>query len=119
MDSRSARNSRSIEDLGFYDPMTPHEAAAIRFDLERVIYWLEKGAQPNETVQGLLKKIGVEPKPGKPVLSEDAQATLEAQKAAKQAAKAAALQSHDKQAEAEAAADAEHAREMAEEQTQA
>lgn len=53
-DSRSPRDGRNIEEIGTYDPMaTP---AAINIDMERAKYWLANGAQPTDTVRGLLKK---------------------------------------------------------------
>jgi small subunit ribosomal protein S16 len=52
-DKRSPRDGRFIEQLGVYDPLrTPPE---IRFDLERVDYWLKVGAQPSDTVGDLIK----------------------------------------------------------------
>ena len=52
-DSRSPRDDRNIEELGTYDPMT--KPAAIKIDLERARYWIANGAQPTDTVRGLLK----------------------------------------------------------------
>ncbi|MCX7605743.1 MAG: 30S ribosomal protein S16 [Bacteroidia bacterium] len=56
-DSRSPRDGRFIEKLGFYNPNT--HPAEIRFDHERVLYWLKKGAQPTETVRSLLSREGI------------------------------------------------------------
>ena len=53
-DSRSPRDGRCIEELGYYDPLT--EPATIKVDAERAMYWLGCGAQPTETVRALLKK---------------------------------------------------------------
>lgn len=53
-DSRSPRDGRFIEELGTYDPMA--EAEKLKVDMERVKYWVSNGAQPTETVRGLLKK---------------------------------------------------------------
>ena len=53
-DSRSPRDGRFLEQLGYYDPMkTPKE---IKLDLERVKYWISQGAQPSDTVKSLIKK---------------------------------------------------------------
>lgn len=53
-DSRSPRDGRFLEQLGYYDPMkTPKE---IKIDLERVKYWISLGAQPSDTVRSLIKK---------------------------------------------------------------
>lgn len=53
-DSRAPRDGRCIEELGFYDPQA--ESEQIKVDLERVKYWIDNGAQPTDTVRGLLKK---------------------------------------------------------------
>ncbi len=54
-DSRSPRDGRFIEELGIYDPMA--EGSKLNLDVERVKYWISQGAQPTDTVRGLLKKI--------------------------------------------------------------
>ncbi|MBR0208790.1 MAG: 30S ribosomal protein S16 [Oscillospiraceae bacterium] len=54
-DSRSPRDGRFIEELGIYDPMA--EGDKLKLDVERVKYWVSQGAQPTDTVRGLLKKI--------------------------------------------------------------
>ena len=54
-DSRSPRDGRFIEELGVYDPMADGEK--IKVDMERAKYWISKGAQPTDTVRGLLKTI--------------------------------------------------------------
>lgn len=53
----SPRDGRFIEILGHYDPLT--EPATVKVNAERVQYWLSVGAQPSETVAGLLKRAGV------------------------------------------------------------
>ncbi len=53
-DSRSPRDGRFIEEIGTYDPLS--EANPLRVDLERAKYWIANGAQPTDTVRGLLKK---------------------------------------------------------------
>ena len=54
-DSRSPRDGRFIEELGVYDPMADGEK--IKVDMARAKYWIANGAQPTDTVRGLLKKI--------------------------------------------------------------
>lgn len=72
VDSRSPRDGRVIEQLGHYDPIEPDKEKQIVLNVERATYWMDKGAQPSETVSSLLKRKGVEhkmlnlPKPGKP-----------------------------------------------------
>jgi small subunit ribosomal protein S16 len=53
-DSRSPRDGRFIERLGYYDPMT--EPPNLKVNLERVDYWLGEGASPSETVGSLISK---------------------------------------------------------------
>ena len=53
--SRSPRDGRFIEEIGVYDPMADGEK--IKVDMERAKYWISNGAQPTDTVRGLLKKI--------------------------------------------------------------
>lgn len=66
MDTRSARDSRVIEELGFYDPIEKESEKALRVNTDRVKYWLSVGAQPSDTVRSLLKRVGVNPTPGLP-----------------------------------------------------
>lgn len=56
-DSRSPRDGRFVEQLGYYDPLT--DPADIKVDTEKVIEWLGKGAQPSETVKSLFSRIGI------------------------------------------------------------
>lgn len=58
MDARTPRDGREIEVVGTYDPMVRDEDARVKFNLERVSYWLSVGAQPTEKVAILLKKYG-------------------------------------------------------------
>ena len=55
-DSRSPRDGRFIEELDTYDPMA-EGAQKIKVDMERAKYWIANGAQPTDTVRGLLKKV--------------------------------------------------------------
>ena len=68
-DSRCPRDGRFIEEIGTYDPnqepsvvsIGVYDPAAesdkIKVDMERVKYWIANGAQPTDTVRGLLKKV--------------------------------------------------------------
>jgi small subunit ribosomal protein S16 len=52
-DSRTRRDGRFIEKVGFYNPCaTP---VLLQIDAERVKHWVERGAQPSESVRALLK----------------------------------------------------------------
>jgi len=57
-DQRSPRDGRFIEQLGWYDPLkNPHQ---VKLDLERIDYWLSKGAQPTDTAEKLIGKARTE-----------------------------------------------------------
>ena len=56
-DSRSPRNGRNIEEIGYYNPLT--NPAEIKIDAEKAKKWIGNGAQPTETVKALLKIEGV------------------------------------------------------------
>ncbi len=53
-DSHFPRDGRFIEEIGTYDPLTT--PPTVKIDLERAKYWIANGAQPTDTVRGLLKK---------------------------------------------------------------
>ena len=57
-DSRSPRDGKFIEILGRYNPQS--EPSLIELDEAKVKAWLQKGAQPSETVSRLLKIKGIE-----------------------------------------------------------
>ena len=54
-DARSPRDGRFIERVGFFNPVARGQEEAVRVDLERVEYWIGKGAQPTDRVAKLLK----------------------------------------------------------------
>ena len=56
-DSRSPRDGRFIEEIGYYNPLT--EPAEIKIDAEKAQQWIKNGAQPTDTVRALLKKSGI------------------------------------------------------------
>ncbi len=55
-DSRSARDGRFIERVGFFNPIATGGEERVRFDVERVEYWVGTGAQLSERVASLLKQ---------------------------------------------------------------
>lgn len=56
-DSRSPRNGRFIEEIGYYNPVsTPKQ---FKVDSDKVKSWISNGAKPTDTVMGLLKKYEV------------------------------------------------------------
>jgi small subunit ribosomal protein S16 len=54
-DQRNPRDGRFIERLGFYNPVARGQEEELRVDLERVQYWISKGAKATDTVAKLLK----------------------------------------------------------------
>ena len=56
-DSRMPRDGRFIEEVGYYNPLTnPDE---FKHEEDKIFEWLEKGAQPSDTVRSLLSKAGL------------------------------------------------------------
>jgi len=55
-DSRSPRDGRFIEELGYYDPTT--EPTTIKIDAEKAKLWIAKGALPSDRVRTLLNRVG-------------------------------------------------------------
>ncbi|MDD6045493.1 MAG: 30S ribosomal protein S16 [Clostridia bacterium] len=55
-DSRAPRNGAFVEEIGYYNPTS--EPAELRVDNEKAAQWIKNGAQPTDTVRGLLKKTG-------------------------------------------------------------
>ncbi|WP_422485159.1 30S ribosomal protein S16 [Gudongella sp. DL1XJH-153] len=56
-DSRSPRDGRFIEELGYYNPLT--EPKTVKIDNEKAVKWLKNGAKPTETVERLFKNSGL------------------------------------------------------------
>lgn len=56
-DSRSPRDGRNIEEIGYYNPLT--EPKTIKIDEEKAAKWLSNGAQPTETVKKLFNIVGI------------------------------------------------------------
>jgi len=58
MDSRSPRDGKVIEELGYYDPMVRETDARAILQSERIDYWISQGALPTEKVKVLIDKYG-------------------------------------------------------------
>jgi small subunit ribosomal protein S16 len=56
IDSRSPRDGKVLEELGFYDPLSQDPATAVVVNKARVAHWMERGALPSPSVAGLLKR---------------------------------------------------------------
>lgn len=54
-DSRSRRDGRYIERVGFFNPVAQGQEEAVRLDIERIDHWLLQGAQPTDRVAKLIK----------------------------------------------------------------
>lgn len=55
-DSRAPRDGAFVEELGYYNPVA--DPIELKVDTEKAAEWIRKGAQPTDTVRGLLKKSG-------------------------------------------------------------
>ena len=59
-DSRSPRDGRFIERLGYFNPLLPREKEErLKFDLEKAQAWMKKGAQPSDRVMRFLDAAGI------------------------------------------------------------
>lgn len=56
-DSRSPRDGRVIEEIGYYNPIS--QPADIKVDADKARAWLSNGAQPSDTVKSILKNQGI------------------------------------------------------------
>ncbi len=56
-DSRSPRDGRFIEEIGYYNPVS--EPVEVKIDDEKAVKWLKTGAMPTDTVKDLFYKHGV------------------------------------------------------------
>ena len=109
IDSRRPRDGRSLEILGFYDPLT--EPATVKLDAERLDAWIAKGAKPSDSVGRLMRQAGMASAPPVPV-SAPTKATPKPPrkaKATKASAKAEAAAPVEAAEPAEVAAEAEPA----------
>ena len=58
MDTRSARDSKTIEELGYYQPIE-NEDQQVKLDEEKIKQWIQNGAQPTATVKRILNKNNI------------------------------------------------------------
>ena len=59
IDTRTPRDGKIIEKLGHYDPIEKDPAKQIVLNVDRIKYWLEKGAIPSDSISELLKRQGI------------------------------------------------------------
>ena len=55
-DSRMPRDGRFVERVGYYNPIASGQEVRLEVDVERIDYWISKGAQPSDRVLNLLKQ---------------------------------------------------------------
>jgi len=70
-EKRTKRDGSFVEVVGYYDPC--RNPAVVKIDHERVNYWLQRGAQPSDTVRSLLKR-NAEPPTAEPAAAPSAEA---------------------------------------------
>ena len=115
-DSRMPRDGRFIEKLGTYNPLLPKDSEErVKMNVERVQFWLDKGAQPTDRIARMLEAAGVRektersnPQKGTPGKKAQELAEKKAEKAAA-AAEAPAAEAPAEEAPAEEAAAEEQA----------
>lgn len=56
-DSRSPRDGRFVEEIGYYNPTT--EPVTVKIDEEKAVKWVKNGAQPTDTVKRLFNNAGI------------------------------------------------------------
>ena len=92
-DSRKPRDGRFIEKVGFFNPLLPKDKKErLSLDLERIKYWLEKGARPSDRIARFLGEANVIPKPAQknnPIKAKPKKKAQERLAAAEEAKKAA------------------------------
>jgi small subunit ribosomal protein S16 len=95
-DSRSPRDGRFIERLGYFNPLLPKEKTErLKLDLDKVKNWMKKGAQPSDRVMRFLDAAGIAERekrnnPVKAIPRKERKAQAEEALKAKEAAGAAA-----------------------------
>lgn len=57
MDRQRSRDSKAIEEVGFYDTSVPDKSKRVSLNMDRIEYWLSVGAQPSEKVNALIQKV--------------------------------------------------------------
>ena len=116
-DSRMPRDGRFVERVGYYNPIASGQEVRLEVDVERIDYWISKGAQPSDRVLNLLKQNKETPEQ-----TEKRLADKEAKRVKKLARKVAAKEAEAAPAEeapAEDAAPAEEVQEAAPEEAPA
>ena len=103
-DSRMPRDGRFVERVGYYNPIASGQEVRLEVNVERIDYWISKGAQPSDRVLNLLKQNKETPEQ-----TEKRLAVKDAKRVKKLALKAAAKQEEEAPAEEAPAEEAEAA----------
>jgi small subunit ribosomal protein S16 len=109
--SRSPRDGRFIERLGFFNPLMPKDKTErLKFDLDKAQAWMKKGAQPSDRVMRFLDAAGIKKRekrnnPEKAIPRKERKAAREEALKIKEASDAAAKTAAIEKASAKAAAD--------------
>ena len=109
-DSRSPRDGRFIERLGFFNPLLPKDKPErLKLDLDKVKTWIAKGAQPSDRVMRFLDAAGVAKRekrnnPEKAIPRKERKAKAEEKAKTQEADKAAAKTKADAKVKEDAAA---------------
>ncbi len=59
IEKRNARQGKSLEIVGTYDPFVEDAATRVKLKVDRVQHWLDQGARPSQTVTSFLRKVDV------------------------------------------------------------
>lgn len=109
-DSRSPRDGRFIEKLGYFNPLLPKDnEQRLSFDADRVRHWLGSGAKPTDRVARMLGAAEVIPMPAQGNNPQKAKPKAKAQERAAAKAEAAAAAAAESEAAEEAPADEQEA----------
>jgi small subunit ribosomal protein S16 len=109
-DSRSPRDGRFIERLGYYNPLLPKDKPErLKFDLDKAKAWIAKGAKPSDRVMRFLDAAGIAKRdkrdnPEKAVPRKERKAAREEKQKIEEAAKAEAKAKADAKVREDAAA---------------
>ena len=107
-DSRMPRDGRFLEKLGTYNPLLPKDSEhRVKMNMERVQYWLDKGAQPSDRISRMLEAAGVLEKKERSNPNKGTPGAKAKERAEEKAAKAAEANAPAEEAPAEDAASAE------------
>jgi small subunit ribosomal protein S16 len=59
IEKRNARGGRSLETVGWYDPMVDDSEKRVKLHVDRIQHWIDQGARPSQTVTSFLRRADV------------------------------------------------------------